>query len=188
MSKVKQIRFGKRENKKGIIGDTFVWVFATFLIVLLLILYMGIVYYMSEKKIIMGRYDVETTGKYYGDFSLTQSFYSFLNTPVDYQDKIYYMKDLLLKSPPDRNDLELYNLINDTMKKYCHEYYIWVPDVGFSEKGTELHIFRGGEIIGVTDGKIRPTTNPIFHWPNEKKEKKFISFSVLRKCLGGKIL
>jgi hypothetical protein len=182
--------YGKLKNKKALAGDAISGIATTMVIVLLLLIYIGIVFFMSEKKAILGISNVISTGEYYGeDFSLLQSFYSYLNTQVEYKDSRGKLAEVLLKETPEKNDVEFYTLVNNSMKKYCYSYFIWIPDVSYSENGAQLNPYTKGMSYDFIDPNLEtPWNYGLVYRPNIGKQEVFIKWSVLKKCLGGKEL
>jgi hypothetical protein len=184
---MKKIKFKNIDSKKAIIGDTLAGFALMAGIAILLLVYLGIVFYMSEKKAIFSTGDVEISGGYYGEeFSELESLYSFLNMPVNYKATDSKISEILFKEPLSKEDTELYNVIDKIMKKYCDEYFIWVPEVGFSESGAQLNPYtKGLSYDFVNPYSDTPWNNGITYRPDINKEEVFVKFITLKKCIGG---
>ncbi|MEM0465437.1 MAG: hypothetical protein QXW97_01900 [Candidatus Pacearchaeota archaeon] len=185
--KIKKIKF-----KKAVIGDTVTWVAAIIIIAILLFIYLLITFFMSEKKFILNNFDINLKGEYYGDdFALLESMYSFLNTPVVYENKKMRILDALLSKKISVDDYELYKIVNDTMSFYCSDYFIWVPDVQFLPKGLEPNYYEKGRIYFFRSKDINeknPWNYGVNYRPNEDVEEVFIRYSTLKSCVGSKDL
>ncbi len=99
------------KNKKAQIGSTLVWVVATFIILFIMIIYLFGVGLLTAKSAL-----VNTVKKITGFFSkdqisvidqgTIQSFFAFMNTKVNYNDKEIKVKELLIISASNYNSIK----------------------------------------------------------------------------------
>ncbi len=135
-------------NKNAQEDSTLVWIFAVFVILFILVVFIGVAFSMNIEKSFNWESGVKENGILYtGDIALSQNLYSILNSEIELNGKkqkaivaIMDNYDLYFDNPRDLNKIDSLkdNLTQELKKildKYCTNYKLTIPQGVITENG-----------------------------------------------------
>lgn len=94
--KIRGLNSIRKLNKKGgNMGGTAVWIPAILIIFVALMLFFTVTFFLSGKKSFSGNMEQIEVSSFQYDYSVTQNFFIFLNSPVEYGSEKILVKDLI---------------------------------------------------------------------------------------------
>jgi hypothetical protein len=108
------------KNKKAQIAATITWVIASLIIVFILAIYLSAVYFMGLKKTVYGEDErVGIANNLQDHLLLQQKFLLFLNSPVEFDNEEFLVKNLIISEPETGE--EKFEKFQELVEKFMDE-------------------------------------------------------------------